>query len=273
MADVWIFSHDCPIEDIILQPGETCDARWENADAIRAMMASGDFINDTYFDELVTQMSNEISMENSRKLSGLKILCISGSNRINATETNSYRKCKAVIDEAGKYIPDMQSEIIEMQNYALNPCIACSKCLNSKRCAIDDAFNHIYNKIIGCDILFIVSPHYAPIPAKLCMLFEKMGQVVSIRSSKDKLYRGETYGIRTALITHGATAVNEDAQKRKKRILNDPIAVGLHDSQLNIMPFDDEWNTGICVQPIEINTDGKTVLKINEYVRKVVFSI
>jgi len=53
MADVWIFSHDCPIGDIILQPGETCDARWENADAIRDMMASGDFFNDTYFDELV----------------------------------------------------------------------------------------------------------------------------------------------------------------------------------------------------------------------------
>ena len=53
MADVWIFSYDCPIEDIILQPGETCDARWENAGAIHAMMASGDFFNDTFFDGLV----------------------------------------------------------------------------------------------------------------------------------------------------------------------------------------------------------------------------
>ena len=53
MADVWIFSHDCPIDNIILQPGETCDARWENADTIRAMIASGEFINDTVFDDLV----------------------------------------------------------------------------------------------------------------------------------------------------------------------------------------------------------------------------
>ena len=57
MADVWIFAHDCPIEDIILQPGETCGARWENPGAIRAMMASGEFIFDTYFDELVNYIN------------------------------------------------------------------------------------------------------------------------------------------------------------------------------------------------------------------------
>ena len=217
-------------------------------------------------------MNNEINGENMKKLSGLKILCISASNRADARGTNSYRKCKAVLDEAEKHISDMQGEIIELQNHALNPCTACSGCLNSKRCAIDDDFNQIYEKIIVCDVLFIVSPHYAPIPAKLCMLMEKMGQVVSIRSSKDKSYKGETYGIKTAVITHGATAVNEAAQKKKKRILNDPIANALHDPQLEFIPFDEEWDTGICVQPIEMNRNGETLLKINEYVRKIISS-
>ena len=60
MADVWIFYHDCPIGDIILQPGETCDARWENADAIRAMMASGSFLNEINFDELVANSMTDI---------------------------------------------------------------------------------------------------------------------------------------------------------------------------------------------------------------------
>lgn len=57
MADVWIFPHECPIEDIILQPGETCDARWESADAIRAMIASGDFLNGVDMDELITKIN------------------------------------------------------------------------------------------------------------------------------------------------------------------------------------------------------------------------
>ena len=96
------------------------------------------------------------------------------------------------------------------------------------------------------------------------MILEKMGQIASIWSSKDKSYQGETFGIATAVITHGATAVDEAAQKKKKKILNDPIAVALHDPQLKLIPFDDEWDTGICVQPIEKNTDGKTVSKINE---------
>jgi len=187
-------------------------------------------------------------------------------------ETNSFRKCKAVLDEAEKHIADLQGEIIELQNQPLNPCIACSKCLDSKRCAIDDAFNRIYENIITSDMLFIVSPHYAPIPAKLCMLMEKMGQAVSIRSSKDRSYQSETYGLRTAIITHGATARDEIAQQKKKKILNDPIAVGLHDSQLKIVPFGDEWDTGICVQPIEMSQDGETVRKIREYVRKVIHS-
>jgi Multimeric flavodoxin WrbA len=212
-------------------------------------------------------MNNEIKL---KKLSGLRVLCISASNRIDSAGTNSYRKCKAVLNEAGKHISDMQGEIIELQNYSLNPCTACSKCKNSKRCAIDSCFNEIYEKIIACDVLFIIVPHYALAPAKLCMLLEKMGQVVSIHSSKDKSYKSETFGLKTAIITHGATAINEIAQKRKKRILNDPIAVALYDPQVEIIPFSDEWETGICVQPIEQNNDGETLSKINEYVRKVI---
>jgi len=217
-------------------------------------------------------VNNENKLENSQKLSGLRILCISASNRIDSAETNSYRKSKAVLDEAKKHIPDMQGEIIELQNHSLNPCTACSKCRNNKRCAIDSGFNQIYEKIIACDVLFIIAPHYALAPAKLCMLLEKMGTIASIHSSKDKSYQSETYGLTTALITHGATAVNEAAQKRKKRILNDPIAVALHDPQVKIIPFNDEWETGICVQPIEKNSDGETLSKINAYVRKVINS-
>lgn len=64
MVDVWIFSHDCPIDDIVLQPGETCDSRWANSGAIRTMMAIGSFINDTYFDELVVNsMTDKLDTE------------------------------------------------------------------------------------------------------------------------------------------------------------------------------------------------------------------
>ena len=59
MADVWIFSHDCPLEDVILQPGETCDAQWANPDKIREMIRDKEFFSDVdlYFDEMVEKWS------------------------------------------------------------------------------------------------------------------------------------------------------------------------------------------------------------------------
>ena len=41
--DVWLFEHDCPIEAIVLQEGETCGAMWADADKLRQLIASGEF--------------------------------------------------------------------------------------------------------------------------------------------------------------------------------------------------------------------------------------
>jgi multimeric flavodoxin WrbA len=208
-------------------------------------------------------------MERINNHSNLNILCISASNRIDVKGTNSYRKCEIIISEVEKYTKNSHIEIVELQNYNMNPCMACSKCSNHKRCVRDEAFNKIYEKIIQCNILFIVSPHYSPIPSKLCMLLEKMGQIAY---DKDKSYKSKTYGIKTAIITHGATAKDEISRKKKKMLLNDPIASALSDTQMKLIPLNDEWNTGICVQPIEKNNDGETILKIREYVDKVIQS-
>lgn len=43
-CDVWVFVHDCMIEDIVLQPDETCDAMWASSDEIKHMMRDGVFI-------------------------------------------------------------------------------------------------------------------------------------------------------------------------------------------------------------------------------------
>jgi len=108
-----------------------------------------------------------------------RILCISASNnfRPGISETYSYRICKSVLEEAKKLITGIDGEIVELRNLNLEPCRDCMNCLSSRRCATDDTFNRLYEKIIACDVLFIVSPHYAPIPAKLCMLLEKMEEI------------------------------------------------------------------------------------------------
>ena len=216
-------------------------------------------------------MNNVVKMENASNFTGLRLLCISASNRSSVRETNSYKLCIAILNEAKKHISNMKSEIIELKDYPLSPCIACSKCSGANRCAVDNAFNQIYEKIIGCDVLFIVSPHYAPIPAKLCMLLEKMGSVAFAPWIKDNSYHPETYGIKTAIISHGITSVNEEAQKGCKRAVNDPIANALLTPQLKLIPFNEVWNTGIVVRPVDENTTSEQFFdeRVNEYVRKV----
>lgn len=53
--DVWVFEHDCEIENLRLQAEETCAARWATESDIRAMIADGRFVpmtEDPYFDDL-----------------------------------------------------------------------------------------------------------------------------------------------------------------------------------------------------------------------------
>lgn len=43
-CDVWIFEHECDINDVVLQEDETCDAMWATNQTIRDMIAEGSFI-------------------------------------------------------------------------------------------------------------------------------------------------------------------------------------------------------------------------------------
>jgi len=55
-CDVWVFEHNCSIDDIVFQPDETCDAMWAAADKIIELMNNGEFVpidNSEYILELI----------------------------------------------------------------------------------------------------------------------------------------------------------------------------------------------------------------------------
>ena len=203
----------------------------------------------------------------------MKLLCISASNnfRQGIKETTSFKICTRIVNEVKKNIPAANCSIIELKNYNPTPCIDCVECLSSHRCVTDDVFNEIYEKIIGCDVLFIVSPHYAPIPAKLCMILEKMEAIAFNPWLKDNNYRSEVYGIPAGVISHGGTG-EAWALREYKRVVNDPIYNALHTIQLKLIPYNDEWKTGISVPPlknIEDSLDSEYAI-FEDYVNKVV---
>jgi 8-oxo-dGTP pyrophosphatase MutT (NUDIX family)/GNAT superfamily N-acetyltransferase len=55
LMDVWVFEHDCTIEDVRFQERETCEVMWATADKIRELIRNNKFFSDVdlYFDEMV----------------------------------------------------------------------------------------------------------------------------------------------------------------------------------------------------------------------------
>lgn len=55
-CDVWLFSHNAGIDNVVLQPDETCDAMWASAEKIKELINNGDFVplnNSKYVYELL----------------------------------------------------------------------------------------------------------------------------------------------------------------------------------------------------------------------------
>lgn len=176
----------------------------------------------------------------------MRILCISASN-INSKsfdESTSYKICKS-ISSCLINQKDIKTEIIDLRAYNLSPCTGCGKCYATHRCCHDKEFDAIYNKIIDSNVIFIVSPHYAPIPAKLSMLLEKMEQITFLHWGKDNSYQSEVYNLPTGIISHGGGA--DWALQEYKRMVNDTIANALVTIQMKVIPYSDDWNTGIAL--------------------------
>lgn len=47
--DVWVFEHDCDIENVIFQPGETCGAMWATSAKIKQLVKNGEFVPQNVF--------------------------------------------------------------------------------------------------------------------------------------------------------------------------------------------------------------------------------
>ena len=191
----------------------------------------------------------------------MNAICISASIISNSyKESTSYKICeriKVILSQR-----EIECEIIDLREFDLSPCIGCGKCFDSKRCCKDKDFNEIYNKIINSNCVFFVSPHYAPIPAKLSMLLEKMEEITFLHWWKDNTYKSEVYNIPAGIISHGGGS--DWALSSYKAMVNDTIANALDTIQCKIVPYDDEWNTGISL-PIHNVIEKEDIFPIQEY--------
>ena len=198
----------------------------------------------------------------------MRILTISAANMVHAKKESVSLEACLMIEKiiktrlAGN---DMQMENIRLVDTNLSPCIGCGKCFKMNKCWHDDCFNNIYSRIAQSDALFIVSPHYAPVPAKLCMLLEKMEQISFLNRFHDPDYYPAVHRIPVGIVAHGGGS--EEALRTYKAMVLDTVANALRTVMMDVVGLDEEWPTGVAfpVQEVLRDEDGLFPLQLYDW--------
>ena len=197
----------------------------------------------------------------------MRIMTISAANVVHARkESTSLEVCHLIekIIKTRLVGNDMQIENIRLIEAGLTPCTGCGKCFKMNKCWHDDYFNNIYSRIAQSDALFIVSPHYAPIPARLCMLLEKIEQISFLNRFHDTRYRPAAYQIPAGIIAHGGGS-GDTALRSYKEMVLDTIANALRTAMIDVVGLDEEWPTGAAFPVKEVLRDKEEIFPVQRY--------
>ena len=150
-------------------------------------------------------------------------------------------------------------DFIRMADININSCTSCYKCADEGKCIIDDDFSQVFRRLISADCIFIISPVYAPIPSRLCALFERLTSLLFstgiINTSANPLL-----GKKAAVFSYCSSGITDDSQI--KLIMQKFLMVGYSFHEVSF-PYINR-----CVKPNEkFNHD------IAAYVKDVLLSL
>jgi multimeric flavodoxin WrbA len=144
-------------------------------------------------------------------------------------------------------------EILPLIDYEMKPCRMCGKCLKTERCARDEAFNQVFEKMIAADAIFVVVPHYAPLPSKLMMLFEKMEEIAFMNWCANAEYRFPLYQKPAGVIGHGGQVATDEVLAYYKRMLVEPVAAALGSVAMRVIGAGEDGPNGVAFGIRSIN--------------------
>jgi multimeric flavodoxin WrbA len=197
----------------------------------------------------------------------MKITCISAANmKYAADKSTSLITCQIIenIIKTKLQRNDAQVDVIKLVDANLSPCTGCGECIRAGRCGVDDDFNRIYDQIIASDAVFIVSPHYTPIPSKLCMLLEKMEQISFLPWFLDNKHQPEVHKTPVGIVAHGGSS-DEATLRGYKAMVLDTIANALQTIMMEVVGLNEEWPNGIVFPVKEVKRDSGKTFPIQYY--------
>lgn len=194
------------------------------------------------------------------------VVAISASNIKHAREkSTSLTVCRLIAELVSNDFPGQsETAIIPLVDYELTPCIGCGNCFTGEICLHDDDFNRIFSKIKKADALFIVSAHYAPVPAKLCMLLEKIEQLAFLKRFNNESYRSPLFRKPVGIIGHGGASGNLHEYYRTPVI--DSIWNALsYPVEMNIVGVDDQQPRGVTFPVKRVSKANDSIFPVQEY--------
>lgn len=173
----------------------------------------------------------------------MKILCLSASNVEPARDRSASTRTCEMIRELVQTESDAQVDILRLVDYEMNPCRMCGKCSELGKCVRDEAFNKIYARLTEVDAVFVVCPHYAPLPSKLMMLLEKLEEICYLNWCQDQQYKTIVFQKPIGLVAHGGQPTK--AASYYKTALLDPLALAFSSIQMKVVGSDEQSPNGV----------------------------
>jgi multimeric flavodoxin WrbA len=193
-------------------------------------------------------------MLSKKKDLGMKIVCISAANiEVARHNSASVHTCELIRDMVIEEDSAHRVDIVPLIDYEMKPCRMCGLCFKTQRCARDDAFNRLFEKMIASDAIFFVIPHYAPLPSKLMMLTEKMQEIAFLHWCYDSAYRFPLAGIPTGVIGHGGQPTSVETNAYYHRMLVEPVANALSAVSMQVMGMEQDGTRGAAFGIRSIN--------------------
>lgn len=169
----------------------------------------------------------------------MRIVCISAANiEVARNNSASVRACELVKEIILAKMPEAEVEIVPLIDFEMKPCRMCGACYPSGRCAHDAAFNQVFAKLTAAHGAFFVVPHYAPLPSKLMMLFEKMQEIAFLGWCADAGYRFPLAQKPVGVIGHGGQETSADTLAYYQRMIVEPVAAALRAVSLQVIGSD-----------------------------------
>lgn len=177
----------------------------------------------------------------------MRIACISASNtRLSEDKSTSMKVCHKIKEIVMSETKEETSiDMIPLKEYDIKPCILCGACNKSGHCIYDEDFNQLLNILEASQGIFLVVPHYSPIPAKLIMIFEKVNEITYAGWLNDPEYQSPFYNKLIGIIGHGGMVESEDNLKYYHDHLVTPVAQTLKALSFHVVSHNDEFPNGV----------------------------